>query len=67
MRDFEELDELLSRYLDGAADAEEVSILEAMLRAEDSAFAEYFARWCMLHRQTSEMLAFERGRQPPLQ
>lgn len=55
MSDFAELDAILNRYLDGVASAEEIARLENAL-AEDQQFADHFARWCLAHRQITELL-----------
>jgi Concanavalin A-like lectin/glucanases superfamily len=55
MSDYPDLDRLLSRYLDGSVDADELALLESQL-AVDEHFAEHFARWCLAHRQVSELL-----------
>jgi hypothetical protein len=52
---FAEFDELLSRYVEGTASAEEVSQLEARLVA-DEGFADHFSRWCLMHRQIGELM-----------
>jgi len=49
-----EFDQLLSRYLDGVLEASELAQLESRLLA-DSDFAERFSRWCLLHRQITEL------------
>jgi hypothetical protein len=51
----EALDELLNRYFDGDATAEEVAGLEARLIADD-AFADRVSQWCLLHRQIAELM-----------
>jgi hypothetical protein len=55
MADYPEFDALLSRFLDGAASAEEMATLEMQLH-RDERFAEHFARWCLAHRQITELL-----------
>jgi hypothetical protein len=50
-----ELDEVLNRYFDGAASAAEVAALEARLLA-DEAFANRASRWCLMHRQITELM-----------
>ncbi len=54
MTDYAELDHLLSRYLDGTVNAEELAILETRLVADEK-FAAHFSRWCLLHQQISEL------------
>jgi anti-sigma factor RsiW len=54
--DFAELDGVLSRYLEGELSAEEFAALESRLLADD-AFADHFSRWCLMHRQVTELLA----------
>ncbi|HZZ27657.1 MAG TPA: LamG-like jellyroll fold domain-containing protein [Pirellulales bacterium] len=49
-----EFDLLLSRYLDGTVTADELARLESRLLS-DNEFAQYFSRWCLLHRQISEL------------
>jgi hypothetical protein len=56
MSDYTELDHLLSRYLDGSVNADELAQLESCLLTDEK-FAEHFSRWCLLHRQISELLA----------
>jgi len=55
MSEYAELDRILSRYLDGSVDADELALLESQLAADEQ-FAEHFARWCLAHRQVSELL-----------
>ena len=55
MSEYPELDRLLSRYLDGSGTADELALLESRLSA-DGQFAEHAARWCLAHRQVSELL-----------
>jgi anti-sigma factor RsiW len=54
MTDYAEFDHLLSRYLDGTVNAEELALLEARLVADEK-FAAHFSRWCLLHQQISEL------------
>ncbi|HTQ40162.1 MAG TPA: LamG-like jellyroll fold domain-containing protein [Pirellulales bacterium] len=54
MSDESELDLLLSRYLDGSVNADELAQLESRL-ISDEQFAQHFSRWCLLHRQISEL------------
>jgi Concanavalin A-like lectin/glucanases superfamily len=56
MSDYPQLDRLISRYVDGLASADDMAALEQML-ARDERFAEHLARWCLAHRQVSELLA----------
>lgn len=51
-----ESDELISRYLEGALDADELQQFETRLIA-DQAFADEVARWSLMHRQVFELLA----------
>jgi hypothetical protein len=53
--EFVKFDEALSRYFDGAASADEVAQLEARLIA-DERFAEHASRWCLMHRQITELM-----------
>src|SRR5262245_31606982 len=55
MTEYPELDRLLSRYFDGSIEANELAALEGRLITDD-AFAEQVSRWCLLHRQVSELL-----------
>src|SRR3972149_1367500 len=55
MSEYPELDRLLSRYLDGSASRDDMATLETQLAADEK-FAEHFARWCLTHRQVSELL-----------
>jgi anti-sigma factor RsiW len=55
MSEYPELDRLLSRFLDGAASSEDMAMLESQLQAEER-FADHFARWCLAHRQITELL-----------
>jgi hypothetical protein len=55
MPEYPELDRLLSRYLDGSVTADELALLESQL-GTDEQFAEHVARWCLAHRQVSELL-----------
>lgn len=55
MSEFSELDRLLSRYFDGSITAQELVALESRLLADEK-FAEEASRWCLLHRQVSELL-----------
>src|SRR5688572_21909048 len=55
MCDYSEYDELLSRYFDGDATADDVTRLEAAL-ARDERLAEYVSQWCLMHRQVVELL-----------
>jgi anti-sigma factor RsiW len=55
MSEYSELDRTLSRYLDGSVTADELALLESQLAA-DAQFAEHVARWCLAHRQVSELL-----------
>ncbi len=55
MSEYPELDRLLSRYLDGSAEAADMATLEATLAADEQ-FAEHFARWCLAHRQIADLL-----------
>src|SRR5262245_38603140 len=55
MAEYAEFDGLLSRYFDGAATADEMAQLESRLIADEK-FAEHFSRWCLLHRQITEVL-----------
>lgn len=48
-------EDLLNRYFDGAASAEEVAALEARLLADDE-FADRVSRWCLMHRQITELM-----------
>jgi hypothetical protein len=50
-----ELDELLNRYFDGAATAEEVARLEDRLLT-DEGFADRVSQWCLMHRQIVELM-----------
>ncbi|HEY2826017.1 MAG TPA: LamG-like jellyroll fold domain-containing protein [Pirellulales bacterium] len=54
MSDYPQLDHLLSRYLDGTVNADELAQLESHLLADEK-FAEHFSRWCLLHQQISEL------------
>ena len=54
MSDEAEFDRLLSRYLDGSVSAAELAQLESRLLADDE-FTRRFSRWCLLHRQISEL------------
>jgi hypothetical protein len=54
MADYSHYDELLSRYFDGEATAEDVARLEAGL--SDERLAEYVSQWCLMHRQVVELL-----------
>ena len=56
MADDPHLDELLSRYLDGVATADEVAQLDAQL-AGDARAADQASRRCLVHRQIAELLA----------
>ncbi|HEY2759372.1 MAG TPA: hypothetical protein VGI75_01475, partial [Pirellulales bacterium] len=55
MPEYAEYDLLLSKYLEGAIDAEELSRLEAKLLADDD-FARHVSRCCLMHRQVTELL-----------
>lgn len=55
MSAYPELDGILSRFLDGSMTSSEVERLERAL-ADDAAFADHFARWCLAHRQITELL-----------
>ena len=55
MSEYPELDRILSRYFDGSITADELAALEVRLLADDQ-FAEQVSRWCLLHRQVSELL-----------
>lgn len=55
MSEYPEYDLLLSKYLEGSIQAEELSRLEAKLLADD-VFARHVSRWCLVHRQVSELL-----------
>ncbi len=52
--DYSAHDNLLSRYLDGTINADELAELESRLVADEK-FAEHFSRWCLLHQQISEI------------
>jgi len=54
MSDYPEFDHVLSRYLDGSINTDELAQLESRLLA-DERFAEHFSRWCLLHQQISEI------------
>lgn len=52
-------DLLLSNYLEGSIDPEEVKRLdEELLRNNE--FADYVARWCLMHRQIGDLLTEDR-------
>lgn len=53
---YRELDPLLSRFLDGSLTADELATLESRLTT-DERFGDHFARWCLEHRQITELLA----------
>lgn len=53
------IDELLSRYLDGAISEADLRVLEETLLADRDA-ADRFAQWCLMHRQVSEVLTEDR-------
>ena len=55
MSEYPDLDRLLSRFLDGSVAAAELTLLESQL-ASDERFAEHLARWCLAHRQITELL-----------
>ncbi len=55
MTEYPELDRILSRYFDGSITADELTALEAQLLTDEK-FAEQVSRWCLLHRQVSELL-----------
>jgi anti-sigma factor RsiW len=55
MSEYSEFDCVLSRYLDGTLGTEELAELEAKL-VGDEAFAEHVSRWCLAHRQITELL-----------
>ncbi len=55
MSEYTEFDPLLSKYLDGSIRSEELVQLETKLLG-DSEFAAHFSRWCLLHRQVTELL-----------
>jgi Concanavalin A-like lectin/glucanases superfamily len=55
MSNFSQYDGLVSRYVDGLLNPDELAELERMLLADDQ-FAEHFARWCLTHRQIAELL-----------
>jgi hypothetical protein len=55
MSEYSEFDRLVSRYLDGSATAADMTTLETKLAADEQ-FAEHFARWCLAHRQISDLL-----------
>jgi hypothetical protein len=52
---FPQFDRLVSRFLDGDISANELSLLESKLTSDEQ-FAEHFARWCLAHRQITELL-----------
>lgn len=56
MAEFDDLDQILSRYLEGEISADELAQLEARLES-DEAFADHFSRWCLMHRQVTELLS----------
>ncbi len=55
MSEFDELDKLLDRYLEGLAAAEEVASLERLILSDDRA-AERASEWSLVHRQIAELL-----------
>jgi ferric-dicitrate binding protein FerR (iron transport regulator) len=52
----DEVDPLLSAFLDGSISRDELAAIETRLTT-DAQFADYFARWCLTHRQIIELLA----------
>ena len=55
MPEYPEHDLLLSKYLDGSIQADELGRLETKLLTDDD-FARHVSRWCLLHRQVAELL-----------
>jgi hypothetical protein len=55
MSEFPELDRLLSLYFEGAAAANDLAALEALLLADAEA-VDHASRWCLMHRQIAELM-----------
>lgn len=56
MSDESALEALLGRYVDGTATENEMADLEARVLADD-ALADRASRWCLMHRQITELMA----------
>jgi hypothetical protein len=54
MSAYAEFEALLSRYFEGSASADEVVQLESLLLTDEQ-FADHASRWCIMHRQITEL------------